>query len=181
MTVMLTDLETLAEQMRLPTGGIAFVLCPDQPPRLLVRARGGFSMDHIPLKAAFDQGLVECSAVPATASTLAVARAPLPNQDVLLEGDRMRGVDAPALESGSACTLLEVKAKVEGDWKVVGKRLLKASDEMTRRVIEHLRVQPQCEVNLLQGPRPQFEAKCSVALPPGAIGALGGEVHWAAR
>lgn len=169
MTGMLTDLETLAEQMRLPAGGIAFVLWADQAPKLLVRARGGFTMDHIPLKAAFEQGLVECSANPATATTMAVARAPLPNQDVLIEDNRLRGVDAPAIESGSACTLLEVKAKIEGEWKVIGRRLLYASHEMTRRLVEHSRVQSQCEVNLLQGPRPQFVGKCAVALPPGIL------------
>lgn len=170
----LTDLETLAERMGLPTGGIAFVLWADQTPRLLVRARGGFTMDHIPLKAAFEQGLVECSASPATATTMTVARAPLPNQDALLEGNRLRGVDAPAIENGSACTLLEVKAKVEGDWRVIGRRLLNASHDMTRRLIEQGRVRAQCEVNLLQGPRPQFVGKCAVALPPGLLADPGG-------
>jgi hypothetical protein len=174
---MLTDLETLAEQMRLPAGGIALVLWADEAPRLLVRARGGFSMDHIPLKAAFEQGLVECSASPATATTMTVARAPLPNQDVLLEDNRLRGVDAPAIESGSACTLLEVKAKVEGDWKVVGRRLLNGSHEMTRRLAEQVRSQPNCEVNLLQGPRPQFVGKCDVALAPGILDHLAGEAQ----
>jgi hypothetical protein len=165
MTSALTDLESLAERIRLPTGGIAVILWRDKPPQLLVRARGGFSMDHIPLQKAFDAGLVECTITRITANTMAVARAPLPNQDILLEGNTLRGVDAEKAVAGSECLLMEVKATADGESKVVGRRLLGDAHSMTQRLAERQRDAPEWEVHLLQGPRPQYLTRCVVSMP----------------
>ena len=73
MTHMMMDLESLAGRMGLPFGGIGIVLWGEEPPRLLVRAHGGLSMDYVPMKDALAEGQVECSVHTVKANIAAVS------------------------------------------------------------------------------------------------------------
>jgi len=168
MTHLMLDLESLAGRMGLPFGGIGIVLWGEEPPRLLVRAHGGLSLDHLPMKEAFAEGLVACVAHSMKANIAAVSL-PTPREDVLMDGTSVVGVDPTEVVTGAECTVLEVKAKVHGAWEVIGARALNPSDEMARHWAQLCEKRHKVEVNLLQGPRPQFVAKCFVAAPAEAL------------
>lgn len=168
MTHMMMDLESLAGRMGLPFGGIGIVLWGEEPPRLLVRAHGGLSMDHVSIKEAFAEGLVECS-VHFTRASIAAVSLPLPSQDVVMDGTSVAGVDPSEVAGGTECTVVEVKANIHGSWEVIGARALNPSDEMARHWAQLCEKRHKLEVDLLQGPRPQFVAKCFVTAPAEAF------------
>jgi len=164
MTHMMMDLESLAGRMGLPFGGIGIVLWGEEPPRLLVRAHGGLSMDHHPMRQAMAEGLVQCVVHSAKANITAVSL-PAPRHDVLMDGTSVTGVDPTEVVTGAGCTELEIKAKIQGAWEVIGARALNPSDDMARRLALQCEKRKKVEVILLQGSRPQFVAKCFAAVP----------------
>lgn len=168
MTHMMMDLESLAGRMGLPFGGIGIVLWGEEPPRLLVRAHGGLSMDHLPIKEALAEGLVECS-VHTVRANIAAVSLPSPRQDVEMDGTSIEGVEPSEVTGGAECTVLEVRAKMHGSWEVIGARALNPSDAMAKHLMQLCEKRHKIEVDLLQGPRPQFVAKAFVGAPAEAF------------
>ncbi|MHB1311124.1 MAG: hypothetical protein ACYC3L_03825 [Gemmatimonadaceae bacterium] len=164
MAHVMMDLESLAGRMGLPFGGIGIVLWGEEPPRLLVRAHGGLSMDHIPMREAFAEGHVECVVHSMKANITAVSL-PSPRQDVVMDGTSVSGVEPSEVIAGTECTELEIKAKIHGAWEVIGARALNPSDEMARHLAQLCDKRHKVEVDLLQGSRPQFVAKCFASAP----------------
>ena len=168
----LTDLETLAQQIRPAYGGISFVLWRDTPPIVLLRAKGGMSFDHIPIKEAFESNLVRCDAKQQMATEQLLSSIKVTDQDIVMDGKSISGTDVLKPAIGDECFLLQIQAIVNNNWESVGSRLLVPRDTTVSQFVRLYREKQVISAHLLQGPRPQHCAKCEIKVPKEVLDVL---------